>query len=118
MTVASAAAFNANIAGHCHKGIDRPYVSAAVNMTLHAVANPHGSRVNRGKFFRQLANNIRRQPANLRRPLYGNAVAQIGFEFRVTMGIVVDEILVHQTFIHQMTCHTQRQRTIRTWTNA
>lgn len=112
VTIASATALNANIAGHCDKGIDRPYVSATVNMTLHAVANPHGSRVNRGKFFRQLANNIRRQPANLRRPLYGNAVTQIGFEFRVTMGIVVDEILINQSFVHRVACHTQRQSAI------
>ena len=112
MTVASATALNANIAGHCHKGIDRPYVSAAVDMALHAVANPHGSRVNRGKFFRQLANNIRRQPANLRCPLYGNVITQILFKFSITMGIVVNEILINQSFVHQVACHAQRQSAI------
>ena len=75
MTIASAAALNTNIAGHRHKGIDRTYVSAAVNMALHAVTNPHGGRINRRKLFRQLANHIRRQAANFSGPFYGHTVA-------------------------------------------
>ena len=112
MAVASATAFNADIAGHCHKSIDRTDVRAAVDMALHTVANPHGGRINGGKFFRQLTNNISGKTTDLSGPLNGHTVAQIGFEFRVSVGIVIDEILINQTFIHQMTRHTQRQSAI------
>lgn len=112
MAITRAAAFDTDVAGHSDKGVDSANVGAAVDMTLHPVTNPDRGRVNRRKLFRQLANDICRQAADFCRPFHGDVIAQIGFKFRIAVSIVVDKILIHQAFIHQMTRHPQRQRAV------
>ena len=112
MPVACAAALNAHVACHGHKGIHGAHHGPAVGVALHAVANPHGRGVGRSKFFRHRADFMGGYARNLRRPLHGDVGPQVGRKFVKTHGPVFDKILIHKSGIQQMAGHAERQRAI------
>ena len=112
MPVACAAALNAHVACHGHKGIHGAHHGPAVGVALHAVANPHCRGVGRSKFFCHRAYLMGGYARNLRRPLHGDVGPQIGRKFVKTHGPVFDKILIHKTRVQQMPGHAERKRPI------
>ena len=95
MAVARPAAFNPDVTRHRHEGINGAHVRPAVDVTLHAVADPDGGGLNSGKLVRQLPDNVRGQSTDFGCPLHRNVVAQVLLKLGVAVGELGHKILIN-----------------------
>ena len=112
VAVARAAAGLADVAGHRHQRVDRADIGAAVDMALHAVADPDRGGVRRRELLGHTLDHVDGQAGLLGSPLDRDVGLDVGLELVVAEAVGRDPLTVDQARVDQVAGHAERQRAV------